>query len=117
MLAADIAVRMAEALGHDRRQVLGGLGNPSAGANRISVRARCRLRLGALLQGAGGAHDELAEFDDAEVGWTEMLARAVLDRALAVLDRRILLRHAGDAGEARSLLQCPVDQIIVPLVA
>ena len=46
-----------------------------------------------------------------------MLARAVLDRALAVLDRRILLRHAGDAGEARSLLQCPVDQIIVPLVA
>ena len=36
----------------------------------------------------------------AEVGRAEVLARAVGDEALAVLDHRVLLGHALDAGEA-----------------
>ena len=54
---------------------------------------------------------------DAEVGRAEMLARAVLDRPLAVLDRRILLADAGDAGEGRGLLLMAVDQVVVVPVA
>ena len=60
-----------------------------------------RRGLGALLQRAGGAHHQLAELDDADVGRPEMLPGAVLDRALAVLDRGILIGNAADAGEAQ----------------
>jgi hypothetical protein len=96
---------------------LSGPGDPAARAHGIFLRCPCSLRLLALLQRPGGAHDELAELDDPEVGRAEMLARAVLDRPLAVLDRRILLADAGDAGEGRGLLLMAVDQVVVVPVA
>src|SRR5258708_40343036 len=116
VLAADIAVWMAEALGHRGRQVIRGLGHPRARADGIFVRRGCCFRLAALLQGASGAHDQLAEFDDAEVGRPEMLARAILDRALAVLNCRILLRYAGNAGQGPALLPRSVAQLVISLV-
>jgi hypothetical protein len=42
-----------------------------------------------------------------------MLARAVLDRPHAVLDRGVLLAHALDAGEGVVLLHLAVDQVVV----
>src|SRR4051812_4527788 len=50
-------------------------------------------------EGAGGAEDRAAEPDDAEIGGAEVLAGAVGDQALAVLDRGVLLRQTLDAGE------------------
>src|SRR5260370_8355396 len=46
-----------------------------------------------------------------------MLPGAVLDRAHAILDRGVLLAHAGDAGEGRGLLRLAVDQVVVTEVA
>ena len=34
MLGADVTMRMAKALGHDSRQVLGGLGDPATGPDK-----------------------------------------------------------------------------------
>jgi hypothetical protein len=79
--------------------------------------ACARFRLAALAQGARGAHDELAELDDAEVGRPEMLPGAVLDRALAVLDGGVLLAHTHDACEALALLLRAVEHVVVADVA
>src|SRR3977135_280880 len=94
---------MAETLGHDLGKILVGPGDPAARAHGVFLRCLCSLRLLALPQRPCGAHDELAELDDAEIGRAEMLAGAVLDRPLAVLDRRILLADDADAGEGRAL--------------
>src|ERR1700680_3350203 len=108
---------MAETLGHYLGKFLVRPGDPAARAHGIFFRCPCSLRFLALLQRPRGAHDELAELDDAEIGRTEMFPGAILDRALAVLDRRVLLADAGDAGEALALLLRAVDQIVVAGVA
>src|SRR5215510_4758437 len=104
MFAADIAVAMAEALGHHGGKAAIGRRHPGTGTDCILFWRSGRFRLPALLQRTGSAHHQLAELDDAEIGRTKMLPGAVLDRALAVLDRRVLLADAGDAGEGRRLL-------------
>src|SRR5512139_921728 len=108
---------MTETFGHDCSEILAWIGDPGAGSHGISLSSLCRFRLIALLQGTGRTHHELAELDDAEIGRTEMLPGAVLDRALAVLDRRVLFADAGDAGEALVLLRRAIDQVLVPDVA
>src|SRR6202158_2772004 len=108
---------MAETLGHYLSEFLVRAGDPAARAPGIFLRCLCSLRRLALLQRPRSAHDELAELDDAEIGRAEMLAGAVLDRALAVLDRRVLLADAGDAGEGLALLLRAVDQVVVAGVA
>src|SRR6185503_10403206 len=104
VLAAYIAVAMAEPFGHHRCEILVRPGDPAAGAHSIARRRARRLGRLAAAKSPGRAHDQLAELDDADVGRAEMLARAVLDRALAVLYGGILLAHPHDAGEALALL-------------
>ena len=89
-----IAVAMAEPFGHHRCEILVRPGDPAAGAHSIARRRGRRLGRLAAAQRPRRAHDELAELDDADVGRAEVLAGAVLDRALAVLDRGVLLAHA-----------------------
>src|SRR5882757_9250715 len=101
---ADIAMPMAETLGHYLGDILVRPGDPGARTHDIFLRGLCSLRRLAFLQCPSGAHDELAELDDADIGRPEMFPGAVLDRALAVLDGRVLLADAGDAGEALALL-------------
>ena len=72
-------------------EILGLVGDAGAGAHGVAVLMRQMRGSLALLQRAGGVHDELAELHDAEIGRAEMLAGAVGDRALAVLDRGVLL--------------------------
>src|SRR5215216_1113694 len=112
-----IARRVAEPLDHDRGEVLGLAGDAGAGAHGIAILVLEVRRRFAFLQRAGGIHHQLAEMHDAEIGRAEMFAGAVGDRALAVLHRGVLFRHALDAGVAVGLLQLAIDQIIVRLVA
>src|SRR5690348_7304212 len=109
VLAAHITVAMAEPFGHHRCEILVRPGNPAAGAHSIARRRGRRLGRLAAAQRPCGTHDELAELDDADVGRAEVLAGAVLDWALAVLDRGVLLAHAHDAGEALGLLLLAVE--------
>src|SRR5215475_15164863 len=104
---------MAETLGHHPRQILVRRGDPAARAHRVTSCSLCRSWLFAVAKGAGGAHHEPAELDDAEVGGAKMLLRAILDRTLAVLDGGVLLADPGDAGEARGFLPLPIDQVVV----
>src|SRR5882757_8962978 len=108
---------MAETLGHDLGDILVRPGDPGARTHGIFLRSLCSLRRLAFLQCPSGAHDELAELDDADIGRPEMFPGAVLDRALAVLDGRVLLADTGDAGEAPALLLRAVDQVVVPSIA
>src|SRR5262245_24316862 len=108
---------MAETFGHDLRQTLVRRGHPAARAHRVTF---CSLRRSWFLpvaKGAGGAHHELAELDNAEVGGAKMLPGAILDRTLAVLDGGVLLADPGDAGEARGFLLPPIDQVVVAQIA
>src|SRR5262249_29391822 len=114
VVAADIAIAMAEALGHHRGEILVGRRDPAAGAHSVALGVARLLRSFAGRQCPGRSHDQLAELDDADVGRTEMLAGAVLHRALAVLDRGVLLADAGDAREGVVLLHLAVDQVLVP---
>src|SRR3954447_18915584 len=95
---ADIAARIAKTLDHHGWQVLGLAGDAGAGAHRVTVLMRQMRRRFALLQRAGRFHHQLTEMHDAKVGRPEMLAGAIRDRALAVLYRGVLLRHALDTG-------------------
>jgi hypothetical protein len=47
----------------------------------------------------------------------QVIARAVGDEALAVLDGGVLFGNAFDSGEARGLLRDAVDQVVVAAVA
>src|ERR1700722_6351765 len=113
---SDIAGFLAEALEHDRGQILGLGGDAAAGTHRVAVLMPELRRPLALLQRAGGLHHQFAEMHDAEIGRAETLAGAVGDRPLAVLHRGVLFRDALDAGIAFGLLQLAVDQIVVRLV-
>src|SRR5260370_31046537 len=113
---SDKAGGVAKTLDHDRGQVLGLAGHAGAGAHGVALLMRkMRGRL-ALLQRASRVHHQFSEMHDAEIGRAEMFAGAVGDRALAVLYRCVLLRHALDAGVAPGLLRLAVDQIYVALV-
>ena len=59
---------MSETLGHDGGKILVRIGDPAAGAHGIAVGGLCRARLLALGQRAGRAHEQLAEFHDADIG-------------------------------------------------
>src|SRR3989442_6172392 len=96
----DIARRVAEPLDHDRGEVLCLAGDAGAGSHRVTVLMLEVRRRVALLQRAGGIHDELAEMHDAEIGRAEMLAGAVGDRTLAVLHGGVPFGHGPDAGVA-----------------
>src|SRR5512142_679303 len=117
VLAAHITMAMAEPFGHHRCEILVRPGDPAAGAHSIARRRGCRLGRLAAAQCPGRPHDELAELDDADVGRAEMLARAVLDRTLAVLDGGVLLAHTHDAGEALGLLLLAVEHVVVADIA
>ena len=64
----------------------------------MTLPARFRLEIARQLE------HQPAELHDADVGRAEVLARAVGDEALAVLDGGVLLGDALDAGEALVLL-------------
>src|SRR6266513_4683733 len=81
----DIAGRVAEALHHHSRQILGFVRYAGAGAHGVAVLMPELRRRFALLQRAGAIHHQFAKMQDAEIGRPEMLAGAVGDRALAVL--------------------------------
>src|SRR5258705_398954 len=63
----------------------------SAAADVVRVGRGGRRWLDAVLQVAGGPEDEAPEAHDAEIGRAEVLAGAVGDEALTVLDGGILL--------------------------
>src|SRR5215470_9266940 len=108
---------MAETFGYHLGQILVRRGNPAARAHCVTS---CSLRRSWLLaapEGPCGAHHELAELADAEVGGAKMLLGAILDRTLAVLDGGVLLADAGDTGEARGFLLPPIDQVVVSPIA
>src|SRR4051812_13741547 len=108
---ADKARGIAESLDHNRVEVLGLAGDAGAGTHRVAVLLFQMRRRSAQGQRTRRLHYQFAEMHDAEIGGAEMLARAVGDRALAVLHGGILFGDALDAGVAPGLLQLAVDQI------
>src|SRR5215510_14212859 len=88
-----------------------------AGAHQIAVWLRCRTGRLAVGETAGTFQHQASEAHDAEIGRTEMLARAIGDEALAVLNAGVLLGDALDAGKAAILLLDPIDQVIVVAIA
>src|SRR5579863_3764214 len=112
MLAADKTSGIAEPFHHHLRQILRFMRDVAAGAHRIAFLMGKMRRSYALSKRAGRLHDQFSEMHDAKIGRAEMLARAVRDRALAVLHRGVLFRDALDAGIALGLLKLAVDQIV-----
>src|SRR5579883_1470402 len=108
--------RIPKTLDHYRGQVLGLVCHTGAGTHSVAVLMAKVWRNLALLQRAGEFHDGFAEMHDAKIGRAEMLAGAVGNRALAVLQRGVLLGDALDAGVAFGLLQLAIDQVVVRLV-
>src|SRR5262249_46715156 len=109
VLVTDIAVAMTEALRHDRGEVLAGIGHPAAGAHGVARCRRSRARLFAPCKRTGRAHQEFAKLDHANVGRAKVLAGAVVDWTLAILDSGVLLAYTGDAGEGIVLLHRAID--------
>src|SRR5882672_9932957 len=92
----------------------GQLDRAAAHALRTRIEARHGLTLTRCLRRAQEAR---ARGDDALVGEAEVLARAVLDRAHRLLERRVLHGDALDAAVgAAALLLRAVDQVVVPAV-
>jgi hypothetical protein len=115
--AAHPPERIPEALHHRLREREPGVGDDTAAAHAVPGGVPRGRRLGARAQLARGAQDELAEVDDRDVRGPEVLARAVRDEALAVLDHGVLLGHALDAGERAALLIDAIDEVVVVAVA
>src|SRR6185312_10030881 len=74
-------------------------------------------RLYSFIEFVRGLDSASARLDDVLVGWHAVLARAMLERAHALLHRGVLHGEAFDAGEgAAFLLRLAVHQIVVVLV-
>src|SRR5207237_818334 len=101
-------------LGKYRRRVdrLGRKPKRRAGAPRTRGRGPdARTKIARAIQ------HHSTELDDARVGRPEMLARAIGDESLTVLDARVLLGHAANPGERVMLLLDAIDQVIVVTIA
>src|SRR5215212_9225741 len=106
----DIPRFLTKALDHYRKQILGFIRHAGARPYRVTFRMGELRRALSLLQGPGAFHHQLTEVQYSKIGGAEMLARAIGDRALAVLHGGVLLGDALDPGVASGLLQLAIDQ-------
>src|SRR5690606_19890094 len=109
--------RVAEALLHDLLERYALRRDPASGAETVSSVLPGSIGLDAIGEGLGTIQNHPAEADDGGIGGRQVLAGAVDDRALALLDHRILLGDAADTGIGVVLLVGTIEQIVVAPVA
>ncbi len=76
-----------------------------------------RLGVLSISECLGQPEHRSAKTHDSGISAGQMLARAIGDAALALLNHRVLLSHAAHAAEGRGLLIGTIDLVVVGQVA